>query len=140
MQKRMLLSLGCSVNYFVVAPSRAKNFHKYIHMKRNTKQSTISYNYVMTVTFLLVFRLCAGVGVRARAQARALRAVAREPQERRALRAGRPILATARANPMYSARSSSYSRETCVEAILYTSPEMNRDSRLQLHQTRLHQQ
>ena len=58
----MLLSLGCSVNYFVVAPSRAKNFHKYIHMKRNTKQSTISYNYVMTVTFLLVFGVCAGAG------------------------------------------------------------------------------
>ena len=71
---------------------------------------------------------------------RALRAVAWELQVLRALRAGRPILATARANPMYSVRSSSCSRETYVEAILYTSPEMNQDSRLQLPQTRLHQQ
>lgn len=86
----------------------------------------------MTVTFLLVF---VGYG-----RARALRAVARELQELRALRASGPILATARANPMYSTCSSSYSRETCVEAILYTSPEMNQDSRLQLPQTRLHQQ
>lgn len=84
----------------------------------------------MTVTFLLVFVGCERV-------LRALRAVA---WELRALRVGRPILATARANPMYNARSSSYSRETCVEAILYTSPEMNRDFRLQLPQTRLHQQ